>query len=344
MEDAAVSTNRLWIITGAAGFLGSTLVRELLSRGETVRALVHGTKPQPSLDEFDCEIVPIDVTDESTLTTPFEVSDSVESIVVHCAGIVSIASRVSDEVRQVNVEGTRNVLSACKRAGVSRLVYVSSVHAITEPSPPRTITEIDDASGFDPDAVAGEYAKTKAAATKLVLESDGLDYVIVHPSGMIGPNDFGGSHTAVMIRDAATGNLNAIVAGGYDFVDVRDVANGIIAAALRAPRGRAYLLTGHYTSITDLVQPVAELSGRRTNFRVLPLWLARLFAPIAEFQARVNGTKPTFTSYSLRTLQAPSDFSHTRATTELDYHPRELRETLADTVTWLLRDAGFPNE
>ena len=75
MEDAAVSTNRLWIITGAAGFLGSTLVRELLSRGETVRALVHGTKPQPSLDEFDCEIVPIDVTDESTLTTPFEVSE-----------------------------------------------------------------------------------------------------------------------------------------------------------------------------------------------------------------------------------------------------------------------------
>lgn len=328
-------SDRLWIITGAAGFLGNTLVRELLARGERVRALVHGTKPQPSLAGLECEMLPVDVTDPEALVAALRVPRGSRAIVVHCAGIVSIAGHVTQAVRRVNVDGTRNVVEACGRAEVSRLVYISSVHAIAEPVPPRTITESDDPSEFDPAAVVGEYAKTKAEATAIVLSAEHLDRVVVHPSGMIGPHDFADSHLTRLIRDAASGQLTAVVPGGYDFVDTRDVASGTIAAALQAPRGRTYLLTGHYCEATDVVQQVAALSGQPRRFRVLPFWFARVAAPFAELYYRIRGTKPLYTSYSLHTLRAPADFSHARATAELGYEPRELSETLADTVAWL---------
>lgn len=335
MPDDVSPDGRLWIITGAEGFLGNNLVRELLSRGERVRALTFDSRPQPSLAGLDCEVVPADITDEAALVPAFTTPPGTRAIVIHCAGIVSIATHVSKEVARVNVGGTRNVLAACARTGVSRLVYISSVHAITEPDPPRTITEVDEASGFDPDSVTGEYAKTKAAATALVLAAENLDCVVVHPGGLIGPNDFAESHTIRLIRDAAGGQLTAVVAGGYDFVDVRDVVDGIIAAALKAPKGRTYLLSGAYTPIADLVRIVAELTGRKRRFTVLPLWFARLTAPLAELYYRIRGTKPLFTTYSLRTVQSPADYSHARATAELGFTPRPLRQTLADTIAWL---------
>lgn len=150
-----------------------------------------------------------------------------------------------------------------------------------------------------------------------------------------------GSHTTRLIRDAAGGQLTAVVEGGYDFVDARDVAAAIITAALEAPKGRTYLLNGGYTPIADLVRTVAELTGRRRRFTVLPLWFARLTAPLAELYYRIRHTRPLFTTYSLRTLQAPSDFSHARASEELGFNPRPLKQTLADTIAWLgLQRAG----
>ncbi len=327
--------DRLWVVTGAAGFLGNTLVRELLGRGQKVRALVHESEPHPALAELDCEIVPVDVTDPASLTDAFNAPDDTHVIVIHCAGVVSIAGRVSQAVRAVNVGGTRNVIVACERARVSRLVYISSVHAIPEPDPPRTIHECDDPAGYDPAVVTGEYAKTKAEATALVLASTQLDRVVVQPSGMIGPYDFGDSHLTRLIRDAAGGQLTAVVAGGYDFVDVRDVARAVIEAALKAPAGRTYLLTGHYTTVADVAKDVAGLGRRSRRFRILPTWFAKASAPFAELYYRIRQTSPLYTAYSLHTLHAPSEFSHARATTELGYTPRPLSETLADTVAWL---------
>lgn len=341
MTDDPGASTRQWIITGAAGFLGNTLVRCLLERGERVRALVHGTKPQPSLDGLDCELLPVDVTDEASLVQAFTTPNGERSIVVHCAGIVSIASRVTDRVRHVNVEGTRTVIAACRRAQVGRLVYVSSVHAITEPSPARTIIEVDHAAGFDAAAVTGEYSKTKAEATALVLSAADVDHVVVHPSGMIGPHDFADSHLTRLIRDAMSGRLTSVVSGGYVFVDTRDVATGIVTAALTAPAGRTYLLTGHYATVEALAHEAAKASGTPRRFHVLPFWFAKGTAPLAELFYRIRGTKPLYTDYSLHTLRAPADFSHARATTELGYEPRALTETIRDTVTWL---AAHPSD
>ncbi|HPU14312.1 MAG TPA: NAD-dependent epimerase/dehydratase family protein [Aeromicrobium sp.] len=335
MEKTGSPSDRLWVVTGAEGFLGNNLVRELLARGERVRALTHAVGPHESLTGLACEVQQADVTDESALVRAFTAEPGGQVIVVHCAGIVSIRNKVSVEVKRVNVGGTQNVITACEQADTTRLVYVSSVHALKEPNPSATITEADSAADFDPAAVIGEYAKTKTEATALVLAATGLDRVVVHPSGLIGPHDYGDSHLTRLIRDAANGNLTAVVGGGYDFVDARDVANGIIAAAHAAPTGRTYLLTGHYAKVEDLVEMVAKLTGRKRRFNVLPLWFARLSAPMAELFYRIRGTRPLYTRYSLHTLTAPADFSHARASAELGYLPRPLDETLADTVAWL---------
>lgn len=186
MDEDVVPKPRLWIITGAAGLLGNTLVRTLLRQGERVRA-VELSANNPSLDGLDIDLVVADITDAEAVRAACVAPNGQATIVIHCAGVVSIAGKVSAAVRAVNVDGTRNVIEACRETGVSRLVYVSSVHAIPEPDPPSTITELDDAAEFEVSRVVGEYAQTKAEATALVLHATDLNRVVVHPSGLIGP-------------------------------------------------------------------------------------------------------------------------------------------------------------
>lgn len=331
----------LWIVTGAAGFLGNNLVRTLLERGHRVRACVIEDDTPASLAGLDCEVVRMDLTDPASVRSALGHPSSTTAFVVHCAGIVSIASKVSPLVQRINVGGTANILAACRSEGVARLAYISSVHAIPEPDPPATIVEVDDPTAFDPDAVVGEYARTKAAATGLVLAADDLWRVVIHPSGMIGPNDFGDTHMTRMVKDASSGSLAAVVDGGYDFVDVRDVAAGIVAALETGTSGHCYILSNRYFPVVELVGQVTALAGRRLPVKI-PMWLARATAPLAEWVAKLRGVSPLYTGYSLRTLHSPSDFSHERATRELGYHPRPMSETLADTVAWLRSSRQTP--
>ena len=148
----------------------------------------------------------------------FKVEQNQEVIVVHCAGIVSIKTKYDPLVYRVNVEGTKNV--ALKVLEVhGKMVYVSSVHAITEH--PGVISETKD---FNPDLVKGMYAKTKAETTKYILEmtrKEGLNCCVVHPSGLIGPYDYGRSHLTELVIDTIQKRLTAGVNGAYDFVEDR---------------------------------------------------------------------------------------------------------------------------
>ncbi|MDI9629247.1 MAG: NAD-dependent epimerase/dehydratase family protein [Acidobacteriota bacterium] len=324
----------LWIVTGASGFLGNTLVRALLERQQRVRACIAEPELPASLAGLDCEITRLDLTDLASVAAAFAHSSATPAFVVHCAGIVSTAAKASPMLHRVNVDGTASVIVACRSAGVNRMAFISSVHAIPEPNPPGTIVEIDDPAGFDPDLVVGPYARSKARATALVLEATDLWRVVIHPSGLIGPYDFGDTYMTRMVRDAATGKLPAVVDGGYDFVDVRDVAAGIISALTCGTPGRCYILSGGYFEVAKLVHDVCLLTGQRPPIKV-PLWLAKACAPAAELAARRRNVKPLFTGYALRTLNSPSEFSHQRATTELGYGTRPMSQTLADTVAWL---------
>ena len=192
---------------------------------------------------------------------------------------------------------------------------------------------------FSPGAVVGLYAKTKAAATAYALaaRARGLDVRVVHPSGICGPYDYGHGHLTQLVQDFCTGRLAAGVDGGYDFVDVRDVAAGILACCERGRPGECYILSGRYCTVRDVLAMLHRITGRRRVRVMLPLWLARAAAPLSEQYYRLLRQPPLYTAYSLYTLSSGARFSHAKAARELGYTTRPFGTTLADTVAWLRR-------
>ncbi len=335
---------RIYLITGAGGFLGNTVARHIsLQPGDEIRALLLPKESSKSLEGIPCSIYRGDITQKESLTSFFQVPAGFQIIVIHCAAVVSIGSRFDESVFRVNVLGTENVGELCQKVG-GTLIYVSSVHAIQE-GPEGTI--IRETKNFDPEQVQGFYAKSKALAAQAILrqvEQTGLRACIVHPSGLIGPGDYGNTHMTHLILQAMEGHLPAIVKGGYDFVDVRDVAMGILSAVDRGKSGETYLLTNRYATISQVVDLVARTVKRRKIRTVIPLWTAKLTAPVMETYSRWRKTVPLFTGYSLYTLQSNSNFSHEKADQELGYRNRPLEVTIRDTVTWLKRSHRFSKQ
>jgi len=332
----------LFIVTGACGHLGSAITTALAKDGKAVRALALANDPATALLSVPCEIVRGDVLDPASLEALFEGAEGGKVTVFHCAGIVSIGSARSRRLREVNVTGTRNVAEACQKHG-ARMVYVSSVHAIPELKKGRTMAETGE---FDPRRVEGHYAKSKAEATALVLDlcKQGLDAVVVHPSGIIGPGDHARGHMTQMVVDFLEGRLTAGVNGAYDFVDVRDVAKGAILAARKGRTGECYILSNRQYTVREILDAAAAASGKRPVKTMLPMWLAQLVAPLAELYYKLLRQPPLFTAYSMYTLQSNSSFSHEKATRELGYAPRPLSETMEDTVAWLRESGLTPRE
>lgn len=320
----------MFLVTGAYGFLGNTILRQLDHAGEPTRGLVFPGAASKALDGLKhMEWFEGDVCERESLRPFFE--GAPEPVVIHTAGVISIITKTGDRMRQVNVGGTKNIVALCREYG-ARLLYVSSVHAIPERADGGAITETRD---FDPAAVVGDYAKTKAEATKLVLEAEGLDARVVHPSGILGPGDYSRTHLTQMVRDYLSGRLWAGVKGGYDFVDVRDVAEGCLLAATKGRPGECYILSGGYYTIKEVLDVLSQVSGKRPIKAYLPLGLARATAPLAEGYYKMLHQPPLYTRYSLYTLFSNGNFSHEKATEELGFRPRPLEETLADTVQWL---------
>ena len=321
---------KLYIITGANGHLGSTIIRKLRSTACRIRGLILPT--ETGTDEENLTYYTGDIRSKDSLRPLFENTDGEEVIVIHTAGIIDISEHVSPTVYDVNVNGTKNVLALCKEFAVSRLVYVSSVHAIPELDPLSVLHEVNT---FSPDTVIGGYAKTKAEATQAVLDAakDGLDAVVVHPSGILGPYDRSGNHLVQMVTDYISKRLPACVRGGYDFVDVRDVADGCLAAAEKGRSGECYILSNRHYEIKEVLAMVKEETGRR-KLPVLPMWMAKAAAPMMQWYAKCKKERPLYTKYSLHTLQSNDRFSHTKATLELGYNPRDLKQTIHDTIVW----------
>ena len=330
----------IYIVTGAAGHLGSTVVRKLLALGKTIRTLVLPHEMHKN-DLIGTEIYEGDVCNEESLEPLFATQDGEELIVIHCAGIVSIASGYHKIVYDVNVSGTRNVVDCCIKHHVKKLVYVSSVHAIPEKPKGEIITEI---SHFDPDQVVGLYAKTKSEATQIVLNAaaKGLDASVVHPSGICGPYDYGRGHITQLFKDYYKGSLTAAVKGGYDFCDVRDVADGIISCVENGKQGECYILSGKYYSIPDILEYFHEITGKKPIKTYLPLWFAKLTAPLAEVYYKILRQPPLYTPYSLYTLETNANFSNEKAKSWLGYHVRPITDTIKDMMNWMKKEKLIP--
>lgn len=322
-----------YLVTGATGYLGNTVVRKLASQGVHIRALVMPGDRLAKLLPEGVETFTGRV-DDTTSMEDFFAGAGEGCCVIHCAGIISIASVKDDRLDRVNTGGTKNITDMCINHGVSKLVYVSSVHAIPEG---KKGSEISEVSRFSPQKVRGDYAKSKAAATAIVLEAAaaGLNASVVHPSGIIGPNDSGQGSITGMILSYCTGKLPVGVDGGYDFVDVRDVADGILACCDRGKPGECYILSNRFVSIKELLETLKKLTHGRRILAYVPLKLAKFIAPVWE-KASIRLKKPLyFTPYSIETLGSNAFFSHKKATETLGYRPRSVADTLADTVRWL---------
>lgn len=323
-----------FLITGAAGFVGRAVTGQLAAAGHRVRALVLPGDPMVRYLPEEARQVAGDLATGEGLDAFFDVPEGEQATVIHAAGIVSIAWHKQSLVRQVNVGGTRRVVEACVRRGF-RLIHVASVHAIREQPRGQTMAE---PTGFDPKAVVGGYAQTKAEAAALVEEARrrGLNACIVLPSGIIGPGDYAGSHITAMIRGVLRGKMFAGVRGGYNFVDVRDVADGIAALCASPGCEGCYNLTGHTVSIRQFFDAICDADGEaRRVRRYLPRWVASLALPAFALRYRIRGEKPVFTRYSLYTLGANADFCHEKAEETLGYRPRPFAETVRDTVRWM---------
>lgn len=269
-----------YLVTGASGFLGRAVLAELEKKGAPVRALVIKNDPLAAELPEDVSVVYGDVCDDGSLEHFFSGADE-RTCVIHCAGIVSVASHPGERIYRVNVGGTNNILRHCEKAGVGKLVYVSSVHAI--PEKPKG-TEITEDAVFSPDAVQGDYAKSKAIATSLVFEASdrGLNASVVFPSGIIGPGDVGKGSITHMLLSFLAGKLPVAVKGGYDFVDVRDVAAGIVSCAEQGQPGHGYILSGEYATIRDILNAAKETLEIKRTVSFFPIRLAKLIAPLYE--------------------------------------------------------------
>ena len=323
-----------YLVTGATGFLGRAVAEELVRRKAQVHALVLHDDPYTDLLPKEVRTVIGDVCDKSSLSDFFADADS-RTCVIHCAGIVSVASRPGPRLYQVNVGGTWKVLRQCMEHDVGKMVYVSSVHAI--PEKPKGCIISEDCE-FSPGLVDGDYAKSKAAATELVFDAAerGLNASIVFPSGIIGPGDLQGGSFTSMAKSFLSGKLPFAVRGGYDFVDVRDVARGILACSESGEPGKGYILSGCYVTIRRMLQLVGKAAKLKYRSICLPLGLARLAAPYYERRSLRERKPLFFTPYSVSVLASNGQFSHAAASERFAYQPHPIEETLGDMTAWLL--------
>lgn len=321
---------KLNVVTGAKGYVGYALVKELASRGERIRLSLH--RESHVFDEFGCETVIGDVCSLDHLIEAFTGADTV----YHVAGLVDITGKKDELVWKVNYEGTKAVVEACKKCGVKNLVYVSSVDAIPVSDDMDVVRE---PSHFDPDLVDGAYGKSKAAATQFVMDAsdESLKTCVVHPSCCIGPYDIKGTASVCeMIKLYIKGLFPVSLGfGGYNFVDVRDVAKGMVAAAEKGRGGQNYLLCGERLTVSEFIGTMAKICGRKppkielskkTIIRLLPL-IVKIFDLLK--------WPPVLNEMSIEIICQNCNFTYEKAAAELGYKPMSAEQSLRDTIEWI---------
>ncbi len=329
-----------YLVTGAAGFLGGTICRQLIEKGEDVRALVLPGDPAKKYVPQKAEIVEGDLCDRESLEKFFTVEEGVETIVLHIASIVTVNPDYSQKVMDVNVGGTKAIIDLClQHPECRKLVYCSSTGAIPELPKGQAIKEV---SSFDANKVLGCYSQSKALATQAVLDAvkdRGLHACVVHPSGILGPEDYAVGETTGTLIKIIQGQMPAGIDGTFNLCDVRDLAHGTILAAEKGRDGECYILANDEVRFKDFVHLIVKESGCR-NIRIfLPLGMARVLAAKMEAKAKKNGTKPLMTTFSIYNLARNNNFDSSKAQMELGYTTRSYQETIHDEVQWL-KDTG----
>lgn len=333
--------NVVYLVTGAAGFLGSNICAQLLARGEKVRAFVlNGDKSVEYLPQ-EVEIFYGDLCNKKSLRDFFKVDEGIETICIHVASVVTVNPNYRKLVLDVNVGGTENIVDMCLEHPECRnLVYVSSTGAIPERPHNELIKEVAE---FDLDKVVGWYSKSKAMATNNVftaVKERGLKACVVYPTGIFGPNDYALSETTSTIIKIIKGDMPIGIDGSFNIVDVRDLAAGCIAAADKGRVGEGYILGNEVVKLKKLSKILNKSLGCKPIKMYLPIWLAEFIAKRMEKRAAKSGEMPMMTTFSVYNLKRNNRFDYSKAVKELGYKVRPIEQTLVDEANWL-RDNGF---
>ncbi|WP_053152463.1 SDR family oxidoreductase [Pseudomonas sp. Pf153] len=331
-------------VTGATGLLGNNLVRELVARGCTVKALVRSrAKGEQQFSEFpDLEWVVGDMADVAAFAASLQGCDTV----FHTAAFFRDNYKGGNHweaLEKINVDGTRDLLHHAYRAGIRRFVHTSSI-AVLDGEPCSSIDE----TCLRADADADNYYRSKILADRVVLSFldtyPDMHACMVLPGWMWGPGDIGPTSSGQLLKDVVNGKLPGLIPGSFSVVDARDVAWAMIAAARQGRRGERYLAAGRHITMRQLVPLLGRVAGVKTPDRQLPFPLLYTLAAVQELYARVTGKPILLSMATLRLMRREENrtcFNHLKSVQELDLSFRALEVTIADTVAWYREQGGF---
>lgn len=322
-------------VTGASGFVGSNLVRELDRQGWDMHALA---RPTASLDEVDgipFQVHHGDITDPDSIRRAMP--DGLDAV-YHVAASTNFWSRNNESQDRVNIEGTRNMVDAAIRAGARRFIHTSSFTTWGFRN-----GEIDENSERTDATDWINYVRSKHLAEEVVLdavESRGLDAVILNPTHILGPGDK--QNWSRMIRMAHEGKLYAGPPGSGNFADVREVAKAHVEALSHGRCGEKYLLGGEYASFSELVKVVGEVLGIRVPSRPAPAFIMNIWGRTNAFFAGLLGRQPDITPESAAMVAYHVACDSSKAQKELNYRYTPIRTLVEDTVKWMKETERLP--
>jgi dihydroflavonol-4-reductase len=318
------------LITGATGFIGSQVAEALCAKGREIRVLVRRDKYLENLAGLKFEIARGDILDIESLRKAMQGCDRV----FHVAAVYEMWTLDPDIMIRTNVEGTKNVLQAARELGIERVVYTSSVAAIgiRDDGIPSDETVEWNLKWINDPYVESKFNAMKAAE---VFIKDGLDVVIVHPAAPIGVGDIKPTPTGQMIVDFLNGKTPVYFKGGFDLVDVEDVAIGHLLAEEKGRKGESYILGGTNIYLKDMYRMLSEISGVTAPSLFLPhqidLFASWVLTKTADYITR---KPPLITLGGCRMIKLPPFYDHSKAKRELGYNPQPLRETMEKAIRY----------
>lgn len=325
------------LVTGATGMIGANIVAALSENGTRLRALVRDPNKGRRFLPASCELATGDITEPDSIAAAMQDV----SVVYHAAGLPEQWFADPDIFTRVNVDGTRNVVQACQKAKVKRLVYTSTIDVFSG-----TKDQQYDESLIDPQPKGTYYERSKQAADRIVVDAleQGLDCVFLHPAGLYGPGPAGSPGANQLVLDLILGKVPMLLPGGFPLVYSLDCARAHILAGQTATAGARFILSERYVTLVEFARALAAIAPVPKIPRVMPLWFARAFAAAGESVAKVIGKPPLLPRGQLHFLQWGARPSSARARAELGWQTTAFEEGLRGTVEYLVHSGALPPE
>ncbi|WP_300665340.1 NAD-dependent epimerase/dehydratase family protein [Fluviicola sp.] len=314
-------------ITGGNGHIGNAIIEELLRRNYTIKALVHSKSN--FLESRNIETVKGSLHNENSLIQLMNDCD----YLIHCAAIISINGDKNQQVQKINIEGLENVLKVAAKSNLKRVVHLSSVHAYNHVPSDQPLNETrhfvsDQAYSYDKSKRDGQLIARK-------YFEQGLPVIVVNPTSVFGPPNFAKCKQNSAFVSMSKRRVPFVFKGGYNWVDVRDIAHSICNALTQGEPGESYILGGKYYTLKDLSRVVAKVSGKRIPCFEMPIGLVKSFLPFISTYYKIRKQDPSLTKESIEILEfGNKHIESEKARIHLGHHSRPIEETMKDLLTW----------